>query len=389
MDYSKMTDADWKYPPTSGDLTVSEDPKHVMHWEEYGNPNGEPVIFIHGGPGGGIDAQCARLFDPARYRVIMYDQRGCGDSRPHITEDLAGALAGNITANLVEDIQTLRIDRGITDKAHIFGGSWGSTLAMSYAQAHPEHVQDLILRGIFLCNKVDLGFFYQGNADTYATQPNDMSKPGAYRACRTSGEYTIPPELRDERMVAAYDKAWHNYVSIIPQGERSDMIAAYNRILTSPDVSPDRKQEAALGWSVWEGVTSYLNQDVSDLGKFKEPTCALACATIENEYFYRSLRGEDRALSELMASHNIATLASLPIYIIQGAHDQVCVPSSAHALKQALEAAGPVHLDYRETVAGHSMKERTTNAELTSILDHLPRIQQHATRLGRSGREVK
>ena len=373
MEFTKMQDADWKYPPSqpyvSGNLTVSENPKHIMHWEEYGNPKGEPVIFIHGGPGGGTSPDYARFFDPSRYRIILYDQRGCGQSHPHITEDLAGGLAGNITANLVEDIEKLRAARGITGKAHIFGGSWGSTLAMAYAQAHPGHVQTLILRGIFLCNTTDLDFFYQGNAANL----DDYSNLGAYRAYR-DGEYTIPRHLQDPRMKTAYEKAWQDYVNLIPPAERGDMIAAYHHRLNATEFSSEQKLEAALAWSVWEGVTSYLNQDVSDLGKFQEEKFAVAFATIENEYFYRALRGQDAALNHIMAPNNIATLARIPTYIVHGAHDQVCVPASAHALKAALQKANPLHLYYCETVAGHSMTERTTNAELTRILDHLPRM---------------
>lgn len=383
MPYSKMDSGDWKYPATAGDLVVSENPKHTMHWEEYGNPEGEPVIFMHGGPGGACDRDYARFFNPKRYRIILYDQRGCGLSKPHVQVDMKGAMAGNITENLIEDIEKLRADRGITGKAHIFGGSWGSTLAMAYAEAHPEHVQDLVLRGIFLCDKTDLGFFYQGNAATYETNPDDVSLPGAYRAYRHTGDFTIPPELHDANMVTAYKKAWHDYVTVIPPEKRGDMIAAYHEILNSDTIPQEEKLKAAMAWTTWEGVTSYLSQDVSDLGKFSNPKFALAFATIENEYFYRSLRGEDKALSELMTPENITKLAQIPTYIVGGAYDQVCVPQSARSLKAALESAKPIHLEYYETQAGHSMKERTTNAKLTEIMDNLPIMQAHA--LGRTG----
>ena len=380
---TKMSNEDWAYNP-SGKLQVSDKPKHEIYWKEFGNPHGEPVIFIHGGPGGGSDPDCAGFFDPARYRIIMFDQRGCGKSMPNVGEDLEGGMAGNITANLVEDIEKLREARGISDKAHIFGGSWGSTLAMAYAQAHPEHTQNLILRGIFLADKEDLSFFYQGNAATYALSPNDTSIPGAYRAYTNDDEYTIPQHLRDERMADAYKRAWHDYVQIIPEDKRGDMIGAYHEILHSTTLPAEEKIKAAQAWTRWEGVTSYLNHDVSDLGKFdNDPKFAVAFATIENEYFYRSLHNADPALNNLMSPDNIATLAKIPTYIVQGAHDQVCFPASARKLKTAMEAVGPVHLDYYETVAGHSMKELETNKKLTEIMEALPRMHQqtHAQRM--------
>jgi len=373
MTYSKMTDEHWKYPALearrTGDLTVSESPLHVMHWQEYGNPQGEPVIFIHGGPGGEVSAKYARFFNPERYRVILYDQRGCGLSKPHIAQDMKAALADNDTAHLVQDIEILRDHLGITGKAHIFGGSWGSTLAMAYAQAHPEHVQDLILRGIFLSDANDLGYFYQGNASDLSR----MDMAGAYRAYTHDGEYTIPAQLHDDKMAAAYAKAWNNYVRIIPENARGDIIGAYHAIFHSHERTPEEKLDAAIRWSVWEGVASYLNHDVSDLGKFADPHFALAFATIENEFFTRALRGQDRLISDLMIAGNIAKLAAIPTYIVQGAHDQVCVPSSARTLKLALEQAG-AKLHYVETPAGHSMMEKTTNAELVRIMDALPRM---------------
>lgn len=387
MAYSKMTDSDWKYPPSEpreeGGLLLCEQPRHVMHWAEYGNPQGEPVIVLHGGPGGACEGNYARFFDPERYRIILFDQRGCGESIPHVTEDLAGAMAENSTPQLVADIEALRAARGITGKAHIFGGSWGSTLAMAYAQAHPEHVQDLILRGIFLCNRNDLGFFYQGNAATYADSPDNLTQPGAYRAYYPKADFvqagvadafTVPEAQQTPEMAAAFADAWHQYVSLIPPAERGDMIAAYHRRLNDPALTPAEKLPFAQAWSIWEGVTSYLNHDVSDLGRFAEPDFAVAFATIENTYFYRALRGEDAAIRGLMQPENLAKLATIPTYIVQGAHDQVCVPSSAHALRDALVEAGAT-LQYQETTAGHSMKERATHAALTAVMDTLPRMR--------------
>ncbi len=390
MQFTKMAEGkkgkkdEWKYPAIeaydSGHLSVSEHPPHHMHWAEYGNPKGEPVIFIHGGPGGGSHAKYARFFNPNRYRVLMFDQRGCGESIPHVKDDLKGAMDGNITANLVEDIEKLRAARGITGKAHVFGGSWGSTLAMAYAQAHPENVQDLILRGIFLCDQRDLAYLYQGNAATYHQSPDNITKPGTYRAYRTTGAYGgIPTHLTDERMAAAYHQAWHDYVTAIPVEERGDMIAAYHRRLNSPEFTAEQKLEAAKTWSVWEGVTSYLNHDVSKeaLAQYYDPKFATAFATIENEYFYRARRGEDHTLAELTSPMNIAKLAKIPVHIVQGEHDQVCTRDSARSLKKSLEDAGAEQLCYQETEAGHAMTERTTNVTLTAIMETLPRQWSH------------
>lgn len=369
MDFSKISDAEWKYPAippfAEGMLRVGEG--HELYWAEFGNPAGEPVIFIHGGPGGGCEPDYARFFNPARYRVLLFDQRGCGKSRPHIAQDAAGGMAGNITAALVRDIAALREARGITGKAIIFGGSWGSTLALAYAQAHPARVSRLVLRGIFLCDSTDLAFFYQGNA----AQPDDRTIPGAYRAYESDGDYTVPPHLRDARMRAAYAIAWSEYVGLIPQEERGDMIAAYHRRLNGQGVTPEERLKAAVAWSAWEGVTSYLNHDVSDLGTFAEPHFAIAFATIENEYFYRALRGRDEALAALMRPESIARIAPVPTHIVHGAHDQVCIPLSARTLRDALLKAGAKELDYREVTAGHSMKDREINRALTGIMDGL------------------
>lgn len=393
MAYSKMdVEKDWKYPATEPSdewkLTVSTNPRHDIHWEEYGNPEGEPVIFIHGGPGGGTDPVLARFFDPERYRIILFDQRGCGKSEPTVKDDPEGGLAGNTTANLIEDIEKLRKDLNIKGKAHIFGGSWGSTLSMAYAQAHPEHVKDLVLRGIFLCDKTDLGFFYQGNAATYAQNPNDTSKPGAYRAYLSDDEYTIPTELHDPQMAEAYQKAWDQFVNVIPESERDDMIKAYHDIFHGSDEA--KKQEAAEAWATWEGVTSYLNQDVSDLGKFKDPEFALTFSRIENEYFYRALRGQDPNVNDLTKPESLQKLAehNIPVHIVQGKYDQVCVPASAHTLKAGLEEAG-VELNYLETNAGHSMLERVTNAELTNIMDNLEPMRALPEKKGPMGHATR
>src|SRR5579884_4141561 len=166
---SSLRDQDWKYPQRdvrqSGWLTVSESPLHRLYWEEYGNPSGEPIVFFHGGPGGGTSPALSRFFNPARYRIILFDQRGCGKSQPSAADNDPGpALADNTTPHLIADVIKVQEALGISGKMHVFGGSWGSTLALAYAIAHPHTVRTLILRGIFLCRRKDLDFFYQGNA---------------------------------------------------------------------------------------------------------------------------------------------------------------------------------------------------------------------------------
>ena len=198
MQTSKVSDSEWTYPQTAANRrgTVSVDGTHAIAWEEYGNPAGEPVMFLHGGPGGACAPVLSRFFDPARYRVILFDQRGCGNSRPSVaTDGPALALTDNTTGHLIEDIVKLRAALDITTKMHVFGGSWGSTLAMAYAIRYPETVETLVLRGIFIGGREDLHYFYQGNAATYADNPHGLTAPGAY---------------------ISYPEAWRDFVEVIP-----------------------------------------------------------------------------------------------------------------------------------------------------------------------------
>lgn len=221
LPYTKINTADWAVgnnikghgtaPETKwneGTLDVGDG--HHLHYAQYGNPNGEPVMILHGGPGSGCNLIASKFFDPIHYRVIMLDQRGSGKSNPHISDNMQAALYANDTEHLIEDIEKLRRHLGI-DQTHIFGGSWGSTLALAYAQAHPQHVKSLTVYGIFNASKQDIDFFYQGNAAEYdETQPeNHTEKEGAYRAYLGDGTLpgSIPPAARDERMAAAYAKA--------------------------------------------------------------------------------------------------------------------------------------------------------------------------------------
>lgn len=382
LPYSKTKE--FKYPALAGEpnaqgmLQVSEDPAHSIHWEEWGNPNGEPLMIVHGGPGGGISRSHARTADPERYRIILFDQRGCGDSVPHAQKDPIGGMADNDTTHSIADMEKLRQHLAIP-RMHVYGGSWGSTLGMAYKQAHPERVEGLVLRGIFLCDKDDLSFFYQGNAANY---PNDLRTPGAYRAYKSDERYTIPGQYRDERMAEAFDTAWKRYVEVIPPEERGNMIAAYHKRFNDPTLPEAERNEALLAWTEWEEATSYLNAEVgapSDIGKTESVSALdgkLAFARIENAYFHRALNGGDPAISKLLNPEEVEKMVDSNIRIIQGEFDQVCCPLSARKLNTALRRANAPHVEYTETKAGHALLEAETYAAVTDALDKLPPLKK-------------
>lgn len=360
MYLSKASDADWKYPQTepyaTGFLEV-QGGTHRLFWAEYGNPDGEVVMCVHGGPGGGSDAFVARFFHPERYRVLMFDQRGCGKSTPSASSDNpAGALTNNTTSHLIDDINQLRAHRQISTPMHVFGGSWGSTLSLAYAIAHPANVRSLVLRGIFLCRRKDLDYFYQGNAATYATEPFSTTQPGAYMQ---------------------YPEAWRMYVLQIPEAERGDMIAAYHKLFTTQPTTPDqvsRQNNAVRAWSGWEGSTSFLSLDPAKPNDYEELTFAKAFAMIENHYFINGAflggAGEANRAQNYILEH-VDRLVDIPIYVVHGRFDNVCPMFQADELVSALERAGHKHIHYRRTPAGHSMTERENCHALTDILDHL------------------
>lgn len=363
---SKISDTDetWKYPLVNtnkeGHLLVSQNPKHEMYWAEYGNPNGEPVLFLHGGPGGACSAKDARFFDPQRYRIILFDQRGCGKSKPNVAHDPKGGLADNNTPHLIEDIEKLRKKLHIKGKMHIFGGSWGSTLALAYAIAHPENVQSLALRGIFPVRKVDLDYFYQGNAATYHENSLDTKLAGAY---------------------LFFPEAWKEFVEVIPVNKRHDMIAAYAEIFNNEpknDAEKDFQLRAVKAWTKWEGDTSYLSQNPEDLGKFGDADFAKAFARIENHYFMNGcfLGGKSgeawRDNNYLLDSANIAKIAHITTRIVQGQYDQVCPRLGADALVEALKKANAADVEYLITAAGHSRYERENVAAQTQFMDTMP-----------------
>lgn len=353
---SKIVD-EWHYsetvPRESGLLPVDRDPDHCLYWEEYGDPSGEPVMVLHGGPGGACSPTMARYFDPKRYRIILFDQRGCGRCTPTAAVDgPAMALANNTTTHLIADINRLRDARGITGKMHVFGGSWGSTLSMAYAIAYPGHCANLILRGIFLGSPQDLHFMYQGNAATFAEAPYALSEPGSY---------------------VSYPEAWARFLAPIVPAERGDVMKAYKKIFDMDpvsDVERQRQLEAALAWSVWEGTISNMIPQEADEDKFGEAAFALSFAQIEAHYFAHGLFMEPEHIVR-----NAATLAAIPIHIVHGRFDIICPLTQASRLAAALRDAGSAPATFVVTNAGHSAMERETALALTAIMDGLPSLK--------------
>lgn len=352
---SKVTD-EWKYPQgapnRTGMLQVDTGPDHTLYWEEYGAADGEPVMFLHGGPGGACAPVMSRFFDPKRYRVILFDQRGCGKSSPTVaSHGPAVALQKNDTDHLVADINRLRDALDIKGRMHVFGGSWGSTLALVYAIRHPEHVASLILRGIFLGTREDLLYMYQGNAAVFDRTPYALSEPGAY--------VTYPDE-------------WKAFVEVIPADKRDDMMGAYKAIFDSKPSDEAGKQaqlRAALAWSVWEGAISNMIPEQGDPGKFGEADFALCFAQIEAHFFARNLFLEPDYIAR-----NVDKIAGLPIHIVHGRFDQVCPLTQASRLVEALAGVGVTPETYVLTNAGHSAMEGQTVIALTAIMDGLGRI---------------
>jgi proline iminopeptidase len=351
---SKVTD-EWGYPLApanrSGLVPVDHDPDHKLYWEEYGHPEGEPVMVLHGGPGGACAPAMSRFFDPKRYRVILFDQRGCGKSEPTVAS--AGprvALTRNTTDHLVDDINRLRNALGITGRMHVFGGSWGSTLALVYAIRHPAHCGSLILRGIFLGEPGDFAYLYQGNAATYAQAPYHLTQPGSY--------VTYPDE-------------WAAFLAPIAPEDRADVMGAYKALFDmapASDAERQRQLQAAVAWSLWEGAISNMIPDHADTGKFGEAAFALSFAQIEAHFF-----ANDLFLEPGYILRNIERIAGIPTHVVHGRFDQVCPLTQASRLVQALETAGAAPASFVITTAGHSAMERETVLALTAIMDGLPR----------------
>jgi proline iminopeptidase len=301
-------------PYDQGMLPVS--PVHTLYYEQSGNPQGLPVVFLHGGPGGGTNPDYRRFFDPAAYRIVLFDQRGSGKSTPHAN------LEENTTWHLVADIEQIREHLGIESWV-VFGGSWGSTLALAYAQTHPERARALILRGIFLCRPKEIQWFYQEGAS------------------------------------AIYPDMWEHYLKVIPEAERDDMMAAYYRRLTSDDEAT--RLEAARAWSIWEGSTSKLYPDADFISHYSDDQFALAFARIECHYFMNNAFFEgDNYLIE-----NVGKIRHIPAVIVQGRYDVVCPLMSAWELHRAWpEADLQIIPD-----AGHSALEPGNRSALIEATD--------------------
>ncbi len=307
------------FPPiearVTGMLPVGDG--HTLYWEESGDPSGPAAIFLHGGPGGGTAPSHRRFFDPS-YRIILLDQRGCGRSTP------TASLEGNTTWHLVDDLERLREHLGI-EQWLVFGGSWGSTLALAYAQTHPARVSAMVLRGIFLVRPWEISWFYQ------------------------------------EGCSHLFPDAWQDFLAPIPVDERGDLLAAYHRRLT--DADPAVRLPAARAWSIWEARTSNLVTDPEVVARFQDDTTANVFARIECHYFVQDcwLSGE-RALLK-----NVDRIRHIPCVIVQGRYDVVCPMTSAWALHEAWPEA-----DLRVVVdAGHSAFEPGIVHELVEATDRL------------------
>ncbi len=298
---------------------LAVDAPHELYIEECGNPDGIPVLFLHGGPGAGCVPYHRRFYDPEIYRIILFDQRGAGLSTPH------AELEGNTTQALIDDIEAIREDCGV-EQWLVFGGSWGSTLALLYAQAHPQRVSGLIVRGIFLCRPEDIHWFYQQGAS------------------RLFPEY------------------WEQYLAPVPESERADMVSAYYRLLTSDDELTRLK--AARAWSLWEGHTISLLPCKETEQSFAAAKFALAMARIECHYFINNSFLEDNQIL-----NNIDKIAYIPAIIVHGRYDVVCPVDQAFAL----HAAWPQAELQIISSAGHAASEPGIIEALVSATKNMAR----------------
>jgi proline iminopeptidase len=279
-------------PYDSGHLDVGDGQR--IYWETSGNPEGKPVVFLHGGPGGGTNPYQRRVFDPAKYRIVLFDQRGCGKSTPHASAPEAD-LATNTTWHLVADIEKLREHLGI-DSWQVFGGSWGSSLALAYAETHTDRVSELVLRGIFTLRQVELDWFYEGGAS------------------------------------AVFPDLWEGFLEPVPVDERGKLIRAYSKLLNDPD--PAVHEPAAVAWSRWESSTITLLPNADNVARFTEPSYAVAFARIENHYFMNGGWWEEGQLLR-----DAGKLATIPTVIVQGRYDMCTPPMTAWALAEAMPHA--------------------------------------------------
>ncbi|MGD2082312.1 MAG: prolyl aminopeptidase [Chromatiales bacterium] len=298
---------------------LAVDGLHSLHVEECGNPRGLPALFLHGGPGAGCEPFHRRFFDPGRYRLVLFDQRGCGRSTPH------AELRANTTAHLVADIEAIRERLGI-DRWLVFGGSWGSTLGLAYAQTHPQRVRALVLRGIFLCRPREIRWFYQDGANRI------------------------------------YPDYWRDFVAPIPEAERADLLAAFHRRLVGDNEVG--RMAAAKAWSIWEGRTATLLGDGAVVDHFADPHVALSVARIENHYFVN-----DAFLRPNQLIEDADRIADIPGVIIHGRYDLICPAEGAFELARAWPGA-----DLQIVAgAGHSAAEPGIRRALVAATDRFAR----------------
>ncbi len=294
--------------------------QHTLYLEECGNPQGIPIVFLHGGPGGNCEPGHRRFFDPERYRIILFDQRGAGKSKPH------ASLEDNTSAQLVEDLEKIREFLAI-DQWVVFGGSWGSTLSLLYAQAHPERVLGLILRGIFLARDIDVQWFYQGGA------------------------------------ARIFPEAWLQFLEPIPKNQHDDLIAAYYERLTSDNEIV--RMGAAKAWSIWEGSAATLLPDQHIVSHFSEPHVALSIARIECHYFHhQSFLKSDQILE------NMDKINHIPGYIVHGRYDMICPIEQALLLNQRWPESRLRVIDN----AGHAATEPGISAALVDSCNQMLEI---------------
>jgi proline iminopeptidase len=305
-------------PFDSGMLDL--DGRHKMYWEQSGNPKGMPVVFLHGGPGAGAGPAHRRFFDPAHYRIVIFDQRGAGRSQP------LGEITDNTTGHLVGDIERLRQVVGV-ERWHVFGGSWGSTLALAYAEAHAERVLSLALRGIFLCRKEEIDWFLYGMR-------------------------WLAPEI------------WREFAEYIPEPERGDLLKAYHTRLNDPD--PAVHMPAARKWSVYEGTCCTLLPSPELVASFSGDSMALGIARLENHYFINDIFLPKNALLD-----NLHKIRKIPAFIVQGRYDLVCPPATADELHRAWPEAGYEVI----SDAGHSAMEPGIRKALVRGMDRFRAIK--------------
>jgi proline iminopeptidase len=304
-------------PYATGHLAVEG--RHEIYWEQCGNPQGRPVVFLHGGPGAGASADHRRFFDPAHYRIVVFDQRGAGRSKP------LGELTDNTTPKLVADMERLREELGIA-RWIVFGGSWGSTLALAYTQAHPETVVALVLRGIFLCRRSEIDWFLHGMRNIY-------------------------PEM------------WERFTGFLPEDERGDLLHSYHRRLIDPD--PAVHMPAAKSWSTYEAACSTLLPSPETVAAFGSDRVALGLARIEAHYFVNDIFLPENALLE-----GVARIRKIPAVIVQGRYDVVCPIVTADELHRAWPEA-----DYQIIPdAGHSAMEPGIRRALVAAMEGFKRL---------------